>query len=158
RRDPGGRGRAPRGIAGDPGRESELRRGAGPGAGPGPRLPGGVHPDHASGEAGHRPGEPVPDRGKTAEGERMTTPTITHDLDLTPLGRWGCERVPGSLFWTVSGAPLYGFPSADSDIDLRGAFAASLRSLIGLRTPTDTHEPKGELAGREVEAVAHEAR
>jgi predicted nucleotidyltransferase len=82
--------------------------------------------------------------------------TITHDLDLPALGRWGCARVPGALFWTVSGSHLYGFPSADSDIDLRGCFLATPRELLGLRAPADTVEPKGELAGREVEAVSHE--
>jgi predicted nucleotidyltransferase len=83
--------------------------------------------------------------------------TITHDLDLAALGRWACERVPGSLFWTVSGSHLYGFPSADSDVDLRGSFAAPVPSLLGLRPPTETHEIKDLFAGRETEAVAHEA-
>jgi len=83
--------------------------------------------------------------------------TITHDLDLAALGAWGNARVPGALFWTVSGSHLYGFPSADSDIDLRGCFLAPLRSLVGLRPPTETVEPKGEFAQREVEAVSHEA-
>jgi uncharacterized protein len=82
--------------------------------------------------------------------------TITHDLDLAGLGAWGRERVPGALFWTVSGSHLYGFPSADSDIDLRGCFLAPLRALVGLRPPTETIEPKGEFVGREVEAVSHE--
>lgn len=83
--------------------------------------------------------------------------TLTHDLDLAALGAWGNERVPRALFWTVSGSHIYGFPSADSDIDLRGCFLAPLRSLVGLRPPTETVEPKEEFAGREVEAVSHEA-
>lgn len=81
---------------------------------------------------------------------------IVHDLDLAALGRWATERVPGALFWTVSGAHLYGFPSVDSDVDLRGAFAAPLPALVGLRRPPETREPKGLFAGLEVEAVAHE--
>ena len=83
--------------------------------------------------------------------------TITHDLDLPALGAWGCARVPGALFWAVSGSHLYGFPSADSDIDLRGCFLAPLAALVGLRPPTETVEPTGEFEGREVEAVSHEA-
>lgn len=79
-----------------------------------------------------------------------------HDLDLPALAQWGNDRVPGALFWTVSGSHLYGFPSADSDIDLRGCFRAPLRALVGLRPPDETLEPKGDLAGREVEAVSHE--
>lgn len=81
---------------------------------------------------------------------------ITHDLDLRALGAWGCERLPAALFWTVSGSHLYGFPSTDSDIDLRGCFLAPLRSVVGLYPPTETVEPKGEFVGREVEAVSHE--
>ncbi|HYH66263.1 MAG TPA: nucleotidyltransferase domain-containing protein, partial [Urbifossiella sp.] len=81
---------------------------------------------------------------------------IVHTLDLPALGRWGTERISGALFLTVSGAHLYGFPSADSDVDLRGAFLAPLPSVIGLRRPAETVEPKGEFAGLETEAVAHE--
>ena len=82
--------------------------------------------------------------------------TIVHDLDLAGLAEWGNARVSGALFWTVSGSHLYGFPSADSDIDLRGCFLAPLRDVIGLRPPPETTEPKGTFAGREVEAVSHE--
>ncbi|QJW95562.1 nucleotidyltransferase domain-containing protein [Frigoriglobus tundricola] len=82
--------------------------------------------------------------------------TITHDLDLAALAAWGNARVPDALFWTVSGSHVYGFPSADSDIDLRGCFRAPLRALVGLRPPVETVEPKGELGGVEVEAVSHE--
>jgi predicted nucleotidyltransferase len=82
---------------------------------------------------------------------------MTHDLDLVALGKWGCDRVPGSLFWTVSGSHLYGFSSADSDIDLRGAFAAPLPALVGIRNVNETRESKDTLDGREVESVSHEA-
>jgi predicted nucleotidyltransferase len=82
--------------------------------------------------------------------------TISHDLDLPALGRWGCDRVSDSLFWSVSGSHLYGFPSADSDIDLRGCFRAPLREIAGLRPVAETIEPKGTIGGREVEAVSHE--
>jgi predicted nucleotidyltransferase len=81
---------------------------------------------------------------------------ITHDLDLAGLAAWGNARVGGALFWTVSGSHLYGFPSADSDIDLRGCFLAPLRDVIGLKPPPETTERKGTFAGREVEAVSHE--
>jgi predicted nucleotidyltransferase len=81
---------------------------------------------------------------------------IVHDLDFAALAAWGAERVPVSLFWTVSGSHLYGFPSVDSDVDLRGCFLAPLRSVIGLKVPTETVEPKGVVGGLEVEAVSHE--
>lgn len=64
---------------------------------------------------------------------------------------------PDLLFLTVSGAHLYGFPSADSDIDLRGCYQTPLPELVGLRPPAETCERKLDLAGREVELVAHEA-
>jgi predicted nucleotidyltransferase len=83
--------------------------------------------------------------------------TPTHDLDLPGLAAWAAARAPAALFWTVSGSHLYGFPSADSDVDLRGCFLAPVRELVGLKPPPETVEPKGEFAGREVEAVAHEA-
>jgi predicted nucleotidyltransferase len=83
--------------------------------------------------------------------------TIPHDLDLAGLADWAGANVPNALFWTVSGAHLYGFPSADSDVDLRGCFLAPIPELIGLKPPVETREPKGTFAGREVEAVAHEA-
>lgn len=81
---------------------------------------------------------------------------IIHTLDLPALGRWGTERVPGTLFLTVSGAHLYGFPSADSDVDVRGAFLAPLSNVVGLHRRVETVEPKGEFEGLETEAVAHE--
>ena len=47
-------------------------------------------------------------------------------LDLNVLAEL-CEREwPGVLFATISGAHLYGFPSADSDVDMRGCFRAPL--------------------------------
>jgi predicted nucleotidyltransferase len=84
----------------------------------------------------------------------MSIPSL--NLDLPALAKWAAGRVPNALFWTVSGSHLYGFSSIDSDIDLRGCFAAPLRELVGLKTPHETVEPKGELAGIEVEAVSHE--
>ena len=72
------------------------------------------------------------------------------------LRQYAEENIPGLLFVTVSGAHLYGFPSADSDVDLRGSFAAPLASVLGLDTPRETLEPKGIVNGVEVELVGHE--
>ncbi|WP_406047653.1 DNA polymerase beta superfamily protein [Kribbella sp. NBC_00889] len=38
------------------------------------------------------------------------------------------------LFATVSGAHLYGFPSRDSDVDLRGVHVLPATEVAGLRT------------------------
>jgi predicted nucleotidyltransferase len=60
------------------------------------------------------------------------------------------------LFVTVSGAHLYGFPSPDSDVDLRGAHLLPLRDVVGLDLPEQTLERKLDLAGVEVELVSHD--
>lgn len=65
---------------------------------------------------------------------------------------------PTPLFATVSGAHLYGFESKDSDWDLRGAFVAPLRAVIGLREFEETFERQGELDGEELDWVAHDVR
>jgi predicted nucleotidyltransferase len=44
------------------------------------------------------------------------------------------------LFATVSGAHLYGFPSADSDYDLRGVHILPADEVLGLFSPRDTVE------------------
>jgi predicted nucleotidyltransferase len=63
---------------------------------------------------------------------------------------------PDALFATVSGAHLYGFPSADSDVDLRGSYQLSLDEVIGLRLPAETRARQLDDAGREVDLVGHE--
>ena len=78
------------------------------------------------------------------------------NLDFDALGQYADENLPGLLFVTVSGAHLYGFPSADSDVDLRGSFAAPLADVLGLDTPRETREPSGMVGGVEVEMVGHE--
>jgi uncharacterized protein len=81
---------------------------------------------------------------------------IDHDLDLPALSAWVGGAVPEPLFATISGAHLYGFPSVDSDVDVRGCFRVPLADVIGLVCPPETVDPKAVLAGREVEAVFHE--
>lgn len=60
------------------------------------------------------------------------------------------------LFVTVSGAHLYGFPSPDSDVDLRGCHRLPLRDLVALDMPQQTIEPEFDLRGTEVELVSHD--
>jgi uncharacterized protein len=78
------------------------------------------------------------------------------NLELDKLADLARAHLPGARFITVSGAHLYGFPSEDSDIDLRGCYQLPLAELIGLRRPVETRELKLDLAGREVELVGHE--
>jgi predicted nucleotidyltransferase len=77
-------------------------------------------------------------------------------LDRESLAAWARERLAEPLFVTVSGAHLYGFPSADSDIDLRGCHRLPLAAIVGLRTPTETVEGKTILNGIETELVSHD--
>jgi hypothetical protein len=47
------------------------------------------------------------------------------------------------LFATISGAHLYGFPSPDSDYDLRGAHVLRLDAVVGLEVWDETVEDLG---------------
>ena len=60
------------------------------------------------------------------------------------------------LFVTVSGAHLYGFPSPDSDVDLRGCHQLPLRDVVGLAVPNQTFERGGFHDGIEVDIVSHD--
>jgi predicted nucleotidyltransferase len=60
------------------------------------------------------------------------------------------------LFITVSGAHLYGFPSSDSDVDLRGCHRLPLRDVVGLDLPEQTLEHETVHEGTEVDLVSHE--
>ena len=65
---------------------------------------------------------------------------------------------PPPLFATVSGAHLYGFASADSDVDLRGAFVAPLRDVLGLAGPRETLTVSRVEDGVELDWVAHDVK
>ncbi|MEU5303591.1 DNA polymerase beta superfamily protein [Streptomyces noursei] len=62
------------------------------------------------------------------------------------------------LFATVSGAHLYGFPSRDSDVDLRGVHLLPVADLVGLREPAETRTLMGEHDGVETDLVTHDLR
>jgi uncharacterized protein len=62
------------------------------------------------------------------------------------------------VFATISGAHLYGFPSADSDYDLRGVHLLPLAEVVGLNVGTETVEKSGVVDGLEIDLVTHDAR
>ncbi len=64
-----------------------------------------------------------------------------------------CSRV----FVTISGAHLYGFPSADSDYDLRGCFVAPTRRVLGLGGYAETIERMDDSPNPN-DIVLHEAK
>lgn len=60
------------------------------------------------------------------------------------------------LFATISGAHLYGFPSPDSDYDLRGAHILPAQEAVGLLPKRETIEVSGLRAGVEMDLVTHD--
>jgi uncharacterized protein len=62
------------------------------------------------------------------------------------------------LFVTMSGAHLYGFSSADSDYDLRGAHVTTVRALSGLRDVPLTHEVMDKTKSTEIDLVTHDIK
>jgi predicted nucleotidyltransferase len=62
------------------------------------------------------------------------------------------------IFVTVSGAHLYGFPSPDSDYDLRGVHVLPTAEVVGLDTGRETIEVSGLHEGLEMDLVSHDAR
>ena len=89
----------------------------------------------------------------------MSPPALGADLT----GDSGLQRLLDRqshplLFVTISGAHLYGFPSPDSDCDLRGVHLLPLEHVIGLDGGGDTVETKHQLAGMEIDLVTHDAR
>ena len=63
---------------------------------------------------------------------------------------------PTPLFATVSGAHLYGFASADSAVDIRGAFVLPIDTVIGLESAEETWQVCKEINGLEVDWVSHD--
>jgi uncharacterized protein len=66
------------------------------------------------------------------------------------------------LFVTVSGAHLHGYPSAESDVDLRGCHRLPTDALFALERPSETVERLEVVAGcagarsQEIETISHE--
>ncbi len=61
------------------------------------------------------------------------------------------------VFATISGAHLYGFPSPDSDFDLRGVHLLPLQTVISLEEGEQTVEKEGIYDGLEIDLVTHDA-
>jgi predicted nucleotidyltransferase len=62
------------------------------------------------------------------------------------------------VFATISGAHLYGFPSPDSDFDLRGVHVLPLKEVVGLQIGPETIEKSGIHDELEIDLVTHDAR
>jgi uncharacterized protein len=62
------------------------------------------------------------------------------------------------VFATISGAHLYGFPSPDSDYDLRGCHILPVREVVGLNAGRDTIETSVKDGDFELDLVTHDAK
>lgn len=62
------------------------------------------------------------------------------------------------LFATISGAHLYGFPSPDSDYDLRGCHVLPVREVVGLNPGRETIETKSKAHDLELDLVTHDVK
>lgn len=80
------------------------------------------------------------------------------NTDLARLKRIADSHPHALLFATVSGAHLYGFPSPDSDWDLRGAHILPLEAVLGLDDPDETIERMDVVDGIELDLVTHDVR
>lgn len=78
-------------------------------------------------------------------------------LDLARLHTLAEQALAHStLLVSVSRAHLYGFPSADSDVDLRGAHLLPVSALLGLAPPKETLTRSWDDAGLEIDLVSHD--
>src|SRR5580704_15308842 len=76
-----------------------------------------------------------------------------------PLLKKQVEQHPYPLiFATISGAHLYGYPSPDSDFDLRGVHVLPLKEIVGLQIGPETIEKSGVHDGLEIDLVTHDAK
>ena len=62
------------------------------------------------------------------------------------------------LFTTISGAHLYGFPSPDSDYDLRGVHILPAKEVIGLYSAQETIEVSEIKSGLQIDLVTHDVK
>ena len=62
------------------------------------------------------------------------------------------------VFAAVSGAHLYGFPSRDSDFDLRGVHVLPLKDVVGLEIGRETIQVEEIRDGLELDLVTHDAK
>lgn len=62
------------------------------------------------------------------------------------------------LFATISGSHLYGFPSDDSDYDLRGVHILPVTEVVGLETGNETIEVSEVRESLEIDLVTHDVK
>ncbi|MFC0626547.1 nucleotidyltransferase domain-containing protein [Kribbella deserti] len=78
------------------------------------------------------------------------------ELDFAELRDIIADQPYRLLFATVSGAHLYGFPSRDSDVDLRGVHVLPLAEVVGLQAGPETLDRTWFQNEAEVDLVSHD--
>jgi hypothetical protein len=66
------------------------------------------------------------------------------------------QGAPGAFLVGVTGAHYYGFPSPDSDLDLKGIHIAPTREIVSLKAPPDAFDHLGPFEGVEIDYTSHE--
>ncbi|MGB4710280.1 MAG: nucleotidyltransferase domain-containing protein [Fuerstiella sp.] len=60
------------------------------------------------------------------------------------------------IFASLSGAHLYGFPSPDSDFDIRGTHVLPLSNIVGMNIGPETIDRTDIIGGLEIDVVTHD--
>jgi len=102
----------------------------------------------------------VPSATNSDEPLAITAP-LPSDVDVPALQRFLVAQrptIPGRLIWlALTGAHAYGFPSPDSDLDLKGIHASSWTSLVTTQAPAGPREViVDDWEGRELDLSSHE--
>jgi hypothetical protein len=80
---------------------------------------------------------------------------MTPDLDLARRFL-AAQGAPGALLAGVTGAHYYGFPSPDSDLDLKGIHVAPTAAVVSLSPPEEHQDYLGLFDGVEIDYTSHE--
>jgi hypothetical protein len=85
---------------------------------------------------------------------------MSHYPDMDLGRRYVALRPPPGrvLLCAVTGSHYYGFPSPDSDLDLKGMHLAPAESFLGLSGPPETHDRLEVFEGTECDLTTHEAQ
>ena len=84
--------------------------------------------------------------------------SLNPDLDLGR--RYVAARPPPGrlILCAVTGSHFYGFPSPDSDLDLKGMHMAPAEAFLGLSGPPEAHDKLEVFEGTECDLTTHEAQ
>jgi predicted nucleotidyltransferase len=76
----------------------------------------------------------------------------------TRLHRIIAEQLHPLLFATITGAHLYGFPSTDSEFELRAAHVLPLVKIVGMDIRDETIQHSRIIEGQKIDIVSHDVR